>query len=153
LDKEPEETRMRALVLALSVLLAAAPALAQSLKAAIDAQNAKWAQAFNSGNAEAVTGLYTPQANVLPAGAPMASGRAAILKLYQGMVKSGLRNFSLQSISIRRYSRIAQEIGRFAVDAPGGNGATEHVEGKYVVIWRHEPTGWMLDTDIWNMDK
>jgi hypothetical protein len=41
----------------------------------------------------------------------------------------------------------AQEIRRFAVDAPGANGATEHVEGKYVVIWRHEPTGWMLDLE------
>ena len=144
---------MRWLMFALPLLIAAGPASAQSLKAAIDAQNAKWVQEFSSGDATALAQLYTPQAHVLPAGAPMATGRAEIQKMYESMVKSGLKNFSLQTVSLQSYGRVAREIGRFAVDAPGANGATTHVEGKYVVIWRHEPTGWMLDTDIWNMDK
>lgn len=145
---------MRSLLLAVSLLLATGPAFAQSLKAAIDAQNAKWVQDFSSGNAPAIAQLYTPQAHVLPAGAPMATGRAEIQKMYESMVKSGLKNFSLQTVSLQSYGRYAREIGTFGVDAPGANGgATTHVEGKYVVIWRHEPTGWMLDTDIWNMDK
>jgi len=144
---------MRWLLFAVPLLVAAGPVSAQSLKATIDAQNAKWVQEFSAGNAAALAQLYTPQAHVLPAGGPMATGRAEIQKMYQSMVQSGLKNFSLQTVSLRSYGRIAQEIGRFAVDAPGTNGATTHVEGKYVVIWRHEPSGWMLDTDIWNMDK
>ncbi len=144
---------MRSLLLALPLLFAAGPGFAQSLKAAIDAQNAKWVQAFSSSNAAALAQLYTPQAHVLPAGAPMATGRAEIQKMYESMVQSGLKNFALQTVSIQSYGRVAREIGRFTVDAPGANGATDHVEGKYVVIWRHEPAGWMLDTDIWNMDK
>jgi ketosteroid isomerase-like protein len=144
---------MRSLLLALLVLIAAGPASAQSLKATIDAQNAKWIQDFSSGNAAALAQLYTPQAHVLPAGAPMATGRVEIQKMYQSMVQSGLKNFSLQTISLQSYGRVAREIGRFTVDAPAANGATTHVEGKYVVIWRHEPAGWTLDTDIWNMDK
>jgi uncharacterized protein (TIGR02246 family) len=128
-------------------------AFGQSLKAAIEAQNAKWVQAFSSGNAGALAQLYTRHAYVLPAGAPMAVGRADIQKMYESMVQSGLKNFSLQTINLQRIGQYAREIGRFSVDAPGANGATTHVEGKYVVIWRHGPAGWMLDTDIWNMDK
>jgi len=143
----------RSLLFALPLLIAAGPAFAQSLKAAIDAQNAKWVQAFSSGNAAALAQLYTPQAHVLPAGAPMATGRAEIQKMYQSMVQSGLKNFSLQTVSLQSYGRVAREIGTFGVDAPGANGATTHVDGKYVVIWRHEPSGWMIDADIWNMDK
>ena len=144
---------MRSLLLAMSLLLASGPAFAQSLKAAIDAQNAKWVQEFSSGDAAALAQLYTPQARVLPAGGPMATGRAEIQKMYESMVKSGLKNFSLQTVSLQSFGQYAREIGRFTVDAPGSNGATTHVEGKYVVIWRHERSGWMLDTDIWNMDK
>jgi len=80
---------MRSLMFALPLLIAAAPASAQSLKAAIDAQNAKWVQDFSSGNAAALAQLYTPQAHVLPAGALMATGRAEIQKMYQSMVQSG----------------------------------------------------------------
>ncbi len=45
---------MRSILFALPLLLAAGPGFAQSLKAATDAQNAKWVQAFSSGNAAAL---------------------------------------------------------------------------------------------------
>jgi uncharacterized protein (TIGR02246 family) len=142
---------MRALSLLASFMLFALPASAASLKADIEAQNAKWLKAYNSGNAAEVAALYTPDAVALPSGAPMASGRAEIQKFWDGAMKAGVKNVSLQTLSVVSYGRYAREIGRLMLDAPGPNGATDHVVGKYVVIWQREPSGWMLNT--WNMDK
>jgi uncharacterized protein (TIGR02246 family) len=144
---------MRVPLLVIAAALAAGPASAQSLKASIDAQNAKWLKAFSSGDAKAVAQLYMPNAVALPSGAPMATGRAAIQEFWQGAMKAGVKNVSLQTLSVQGYGRVAREIGRFALDEPGANGTTDHVEGKYVVLWQRTRDGWMLNTDIWNMDK
>jgi len=57
--------------------LGAAPALAQD-KATIEKLNDVWTAAFNKGDAAAVAALYTEDAYVLPPGAEMVKGRAAI---------------------------------------------------------------------------
>src|SRR5260221_14215905 len=58
-------------------LIGTAPAMAQS-KAAIQKLNDEWAAAFNKGDAAALAAMYTEDAYVLPAGAPLGKGRAAI---------------------------------------------------------------------------
>src|SRR6478735_6546291 len=57
-----------------AMLLPVLPAVAQ------DAQglNEKWMAAFNKGDAARVTSLYTEDATLLPSGAPLVLGRAAI---------------------------------------------------------------------------
>jgi len=143
---------MRAAFL-IAMLLAAAPALAQPLRSEIQGQDDKFAQAFNSGNAAALAQLYTQQASVLPPGAPMASGRAAIQQFWEGAIRNGLKNLSLEVISVERYGNAAREIGHFGLDAPGQAGQTSRVEGKYVVIWKRAGGNWQLETDIWNVGR
>ncbi len=138
------------LIASLAVAQAQQPA---ALKSAIEASNAKWVQAYNTGNAAALAQFYTTQATILPAGGAMASGRPAIQQYWQGLMQSGLKNFALHTQSVEDYGRAVREIGSFTVDAPGPNGTIGHVDGKYVVVWKHGPVGWLLDTDIWNMDK
>ena len=55
----------------------AAPALAQS-KAEIQKLNDQWAPPSTRATPQAVAAMYTQDAYVLPAGAPMVKGRAAI---------------------------------------------------------------------------
>jgi ketosteroid isomerase-like protein len=59
------------------LLLGATPALAQD-KAAIEKLNDAWMAAFNKGDAAAVAAMYTEDAYVLPPGAEMVKGHAAI---------------------------------------------------------------------------
>ena len=63
--------------LAVCVGLFASPALAQT-KAEVQQLNDQWAAAFAKGDAAAVAAMYTEDAYVLPAGAAMVKGRAAI---------------------------------------------------------------------------
>jgi uncharacterized protein (TIGR02246 family) len=140
---------MRASILALPVLTLAvvAPAQARDIRSEIEAANARWVAAYNKGDAAAVAQLYTEQATILPPGAPLAKGRAAIQAVWQGAM-SGMKNVALKIVQVEQFGSVAREIGEF-----GGETATGHVDGKYVVLWRRVGGSWKLDTDIWNANK
>ena len=144
---------MKAVFLAISLLVLAASAQARDIKAEIDAENAKFDAAFNSGDAAAVAQFYTEKATALPPGAPMAKGRAAIKDLWQGAIQAGYKNMSLQALRVDQFGNAAREIGQFSLDAPNPQKQMTHVEGKYVVLWRRIRGGWKLDTDIWNANQ
>jgi uncharacterized protein (TIGR02246 family) len=128
-------------------------AAAEALIASIQKNNDAFAKAFNAGDGAAVGQFYTADATILPPGAEMQKGRAAIAAFWQNAIKSGLKNAALTAVSVERYGSAAREIGRFSLDAPGAGGQTTKVEGKYVVIWKKIAGKWLLDTDIWNMNK
>jgi uncharacterized protein (TIGR02246 family) len=144
---------MKVITAALAGLLLAGSAQARSVKADIDAANAKFVDAFNKGDAAAVAQFYAEQATVLPPGAAMVKGRAAIQVFWQGAIKDGVKNLSLQAVQVDRFGRAAREIGTFGLDAPDPQKQMTHIEGKYVVLWRRVADTWKLDTDIWNTDK
>jgi len=144
---------MKAAGLAIALLLLAASAQARTIKADIDAANAKFVAAFNKGDAAGIAQLYTENATALPPGAPMAKGRAAIQAVWQGAIQAGVKNLSVKALQVDQFGNAAREIGQFSLDQPNAQKQTEHVEGKYVVLWRRIGGGWKLDTDIWNTNQ
>ncbi len=144
---------MKTVFLAIPLLVLAGTAQARDIKADIDAANAKFAAAFNKGDAAALGQFYTEQATALPPGAPMAKGRAAIQAIWQGAITAGDKNMSLQALQVDQFGNAAREIGQFSLDAPNPQKQMTHVEGKYVVLWRRAGSGWKLDTDIWNTNQ
>jgi len=140
----------RAILVLTFLMLAAAPALAQS-KATMQQLNDRWADAFNKGDAAAVAAMYTADAYVLPAGAEMIKGRPAIEAMWrQNMQQIG--NVKCTTIDVKPLgSSAAGEIGTctFKTKAqPPQDGAL-----KYAVVWRKEGGQWKLLHDIWNSDK
>ena len=128
------------------------PAL--DLKSQIDANNAAWAAAANPGNAAAVAAMYTENATMLPPGMPMQKGRAAIEKTIAAIGGSGVRNFALTALDVVQVGpETTREIGKFTAEAPGPHKKMVPIEGKYVVIWKLVAGKWMLDVDIWNVNK
>ena len=144
---------MKAAGLAIALLFLAASAQARTIKADIDAADAKFVAAFNTGDAGGIAQLYTENANALPPGAPMAKGRAAIEAVWQSAIQAGVKNLSLKALQVDQFGNAAREIGQFSLDEPNAQKQTEHVEGKYVVLWRRIGGGWKLDTDIWNTNQ
>ncbi len=143
---------MKAAILAIPILVMAASAQA-AIKSDIDAGNAQFVAAFNKGDAAGVAQLYTENAAALPPGGPMAKGRAAIQAFWQGVMQAGVKNVSLKALQVDQFGSTAREIGQFSLDQPNQQKQMVHVEGKYVVLWRHIGGRWKIDTDIWNTNQ
>jgi uncharacterized protein (TIGR02246 family) len=140
----------RVAILAGCLILAAAPAFAQS-KAAIQKLDDAWAAAFNKGDAKAVAAMYTPDAYVLPQGAPMVHGAQAIEALWHDEMQH-IGDVKCTALAVKPLGpRAAREIGTctFTTKAqPPENGAL-----KYAVVWEKSGRTWKLLQDIWNFDK
>ncbi len=136
-----------------STPLAVAPPVAD-VKAQIVANEAAWAAAANRGDAAGLAAMYTDNATLLPPGAEMQKGRAAIEKTFAAIVHSGVKNFSLTTVDVAQLAPSSvQEIGQFSLVAPAPKHKSAKVYGKYVSIWKLVDGKWLLDVDTWNMDR
>jgi uncharacterized protein (TIGR02246 family) len=141
---------VRKMLLSAALMLIAGPALAQS-KATIESLNDKWVAAFDKGDAAALAAMYSPDAYVLPAGAPMARGRDAIRGFWSKATQQ-LGDAKLTTLDVQPLGpTAAREIGTFSFRTKAAT--RQDVVGKYVVVWRKLRGHWQLATDIWNMNK
>jgi uncharacterized protein (TIGR02246 family) len=141
---------VRIALVAFGLVAAAMPALAQS-KAAIQKLEDQWGAAFNKGDAAAVAAMYTEDAYVLPAGAPMAKGQADIKNFWNAAMQQ-LSDVKCTAVDVMPIGRSgAREIGTCTFKTKGASPQDGAL--KYAVVWRKVGGQWLLNTDIWNMDK
>jgi uncharacterized protein (TIGR02246 family) len=141
---------LRSILVAAALLFLSAPAMAQS-KAMIQKLEDAWAAAFNKGDGNAVAAMYTDDAYVLPAGAEMVHGRDKIAAFY-GQAVQQLGDAKVTTVDVLRLGRgAAREIGTVTLKTKGDQ--PQEMTGKYAAVWRKVDGQWMLETDIWNMNK
>lgn len=145
--------KIRIALFALAILFAACappaepPPDVNAVRAAIEAVNAQFMEAFNKGDAAAVAALYSEDAIVLPPGQTMTSGRQAI----QEGTAADIANYSLSGLKlttsdVQVSGDYAVEVGNYSIQA----GAVQD-EGKYLVVWKKGADGsWKLYRDAWN---
>lgn len=95
--------------------------------------------------------VYTADARILPPGAPMISGRAAITNFWADLLQSAnAKSAVLTSVDVMSAGDGLVEIGRAVLTVePQGQPAMQ-MEVKYVVYWRQEDGRWKWHVDIWN---
>jgi len=99
-------------------------------------------------NFQALERVYTNDARILPPGAPMVSGREAIIEFWRSMIEGlGVEDGALESVDLI-VSDVITEIGRASLNLIDGS----RVEAKYVVTWKREDGSWKWHVDIWNMN-
>jgi uncharacterized protein (TIGR02246 family) len=142
---------MRRVVLAILVLVAmVVPAMAQSVKTMQKLED-QWSAAFNKGDAAAVAAMYTDDAYVLPAGAPMVHGTANIQTFWSQTMQQ-LGDLKCTTMDVRPLGRNwAREIGNCAFKTKGAAPADDAL--KYVIVWQKVDGQWKVSIDIGNMDK
>jgi ketosteroid isomerase-like protein len=107
-------------------------------------------EVFGNRNYEALDQIYTANARILPPGAPMISGRAAIKNFWSGMIESAnAKSAELFSDDVISAQDGAVEIGHALLTVEGG----AKIEVKYVVYWRREDGLWKWHIDIWNSNS
>ena len=101
-------------------------------------------------NVEALDGIYTVDARILPPGAPMIEGRAQIKAFWaQAVAALDVRSCSLATVHAEAAGDSVVEIGRAEIVTNAG----PTVAVKYVVHWKQEDGLWKWHTDIWNVNQ
>lgn len=107
-------------------------------------------EVVQKGNVEALDRVYTPDARILPPGAPMIEGLDQIKPFWQKAISSlGLKNAKLTTVNAEAAGDGVLEVGRADLTVQGGQIATV----KYVVHWKQEGAAWKWNIDIWNANE
>ena len=129
---------------------AASPASAD--EAAIRAQAASWEKAYNGGDAKAVAAQYAEDALLLPPGASIARGRAAILEFFTKDIagsKSAGAVFVLNpKTDVGVSGNMGWESGTYKVTVKDAVVET----GKFLSVSRKKDGKWLYIRDTWNAD-
>jgi uncharacterized protein (TIGR02246 family) len=121
------------------------------VRQAIEAGNAKFAEAVRQGDGAAIAALYTDDATVLPPDSDMVKGRERIEALWKGSLQMGIKEAVLTTVDVSSHGDLAYEIGTVALKVQPEGQEPAELKGKYVVVWKKTPEGvWKLHVDIWN---
>lgn len=158
-----DEVAARACTVALALLgataLVGAPAVrasAQTDDARLEALRSAWVAAYETGDADAMGDLYTPDAVRMPYDAPAVQGRAGIVAAYRSnFANRRLRiRIELIPLGIEFAGELAVERGRYDEEWTTPEGEVRIRElGKYVSILRRGGDGrWRYAISIFNRD-
>jgi ketosteroid isomerase-like protein len=130
---------------------APAPKAADAIRR-LDAEFMKAANARNAG--ALVKAFYAPDAVLMPPNHAAVEGRANIQGFLQGLIDSGLTSIKLETTTIASAGNLAYGRGRYTLAMSPPGGAPVEDVGKYVVVYRREPSGaWRAVSDIFNSDR
>jgi uncharacterized protein (TIGR02246 family) len=130
----------------LGLLLASAPASADDVRQAVEAGNRSLIAAVLRGDASAVAGHYTENAQVIAPGASIATGRAAITEFWRSAIESGIKDVTLDTAEAESDGNLAYETGALGIVSNDGGRTT----ARYVVVWMRVGEKWFLHRDTWN---
>ena len=125
-------------------------ATAAEPRSGVEAANRQFMEAFGRGDASSVARLYTSTAQLLPAHSDFVEGTTAIQRFWQSAMDMGLKEAVLETVEVEAHGDTAHEVGRYTLKAARGQVADA---GKYLVIWKHEGSGWKLHRDIWTTSR
>ena len=120
-------------------------------RAAIEATNAKFSEAFARGDTKALAAMYTSDAIAFPPDSEMIRGNEAVAKFWKATRDGGVQSATLTTDDVGRSGDVAYEVGKVSLTIrPEGKEPTT-AAAKYVVVWKRQPDGsWKLHRDIWN---
>jgi ketosteroid isomerase-like protein len=135
--------------LSAALLLVAGPGYADAPdpRPAIEEANAGFSALLARGDAAGMAAMYTADAQAFPPNGDIVTGSAAIQKLWQGVMDSGIKGAKLITVDVTASGDLASESGKYEM-----SGAEAKVldSGKYVVVWKREGGRWKIHRDIWN---
>lgn len=128
----------------------AAPAFnLDSVKAAIEANNAVFIAAMKKGDSATMASCYTKDGCMMAPNMPKACGSQALGGMFGGMHKMGLENLKLQVTEVLGTSELVSEEGTYELLT---NEGASMEKGKYLVTWKMEDGKWKKYRDIFNAD-
>ena len=146
----------RAFLAAVLVALAAVgSARADDLRAAMEADNARWLAAYNTNTPAAFPAMYTKDAVVLPPGAQPVNGREAIGKFWEERLKPGNRkDHTFEIVKIGQDGHLAYQEARWTLAILNKTGEPTKLSGNTIRIFEQEVDGtWLTKVHIFNLQQ
>jgi ketosteroid isomerase-like protein len=128
--------------LALSALLAAAPATAQPLATPLDL----WAAAWRANDMAALIALYAPDARIVSAFVPdAAEGSDAVAELLAAETRSAIgRGMRLSGVSLRQFGPVHLATGDALAVLTLPDGSVWRCPLRFSLAFIHDATGWRI---------
>ncbi len=121
------------------------------VRAAIEAANVRFSEAFARGDATTLSAMYTPDAIAFPPDSEMIRGNEAIGAFWKAARDSGVRSATLTTVEVDRSGDVAYEVGNVSLTIQPAGQEPKTEAAKYVVVWQRQADGsWKLHRDIWN---
>lgn len=123
-----------------------------TIQTEITAINAKFDQAFNAKNAEAIAQLYDANASVMPApaGAPVV-GVQAIQTFFAGLIEGGVIDHKLTFTEAVADGNLAYQRGNWSGAMIDAEGVRQTFGGNVHLVYRKQADAtWKAVTHIWN---
>ena len=125
-------------------------------EAAIRAASAEWAKVAAAKDLEKTLSYYADDASMYPPNGPIVTGPEARRKAWTALLAPAELVFSNAATKVEaaRSGDLAYETGTFEESFKDANAQPVKVVGKYVVVWKKQPTGqWKAILDIFNADQ
>jgi len=140
-------------MVALALVVSASGILAQgkdtgssAARAAIAAANQKFVDGAAKHDASLMASAYTEDGQAFPPNSDVVKGRAAVQKMWQSVLDSGISGVELTTTEVEADGNLAYEAGTYAMKTKDGKVADR---GKYCVVWKRVAGQWLLHRDIW----
>ncbi|MEO6282054.1 MAG: nuclear transport factor 2 family protein [Dyadobacter sp.] len=115
--------------------------------------NRDFAVALNTKDAEAAANCYAEDATLYPPNEPAVTGRANILKYWQGAIETGATNVSVKTIRTGSEGSLGWETGQFQMDIKTPDGKVVVDKGRYTELLKRNKDGkWVSIMGMWNAD-
>lgn len=131
------------------------PADRAAEEAAIKEADAEFFLAVNAKNAAAAAESYSDDAVYMEAGSPAITGKDAIRKHLENLVKLPKLAMSGEAIDIKFSDdgTVAYETGKFSLGYADAKGNPVKDEGKYLIVWRKFDGRWKTVAESNSSDK
>jgi ketosteroid isomerase-like protein len=118
-------------------------------KATADEVTATWSKAYNSGDAKAISALYSDDARLAPPGSRPIDGRAAIEAYWKDDIGAGGEVTTLTTGGSMAAGNLLQVNGAYEVKSKSG---MPMARGQYVQLWRRDNGQWTVQEEMWRID-
>ena len=116
------------------------------VKAAIEASNKTYAEAFVKGDSSLMIAKYTKDGCIMPSGAPKLCGAEGIGGFFAVAYKQmGVKNIKLTTEEVMGSGDVVVETGTYDLIGAGNKSMDN---GKYVVAWKQEGGQWKMHRDM-----
>ena len=102
--------------------------------------------AFSIGDVAEISGFYTENSMLLPAGFDFVRGRQDIKEFWQSAKDMGIKYIKIDIIELEQHDDTAIEMSSYTL-----SGSDKQVmdAGKGIVIWKNTGDTWKMHRDIW----